>query len=444
MIPLPVRVALIFVAGVCLGSLVNWAIYALAWRPRAISPWSQSLPDAPSRRGADRIPLWGWFGLRREASLHGRGFWIRPLLVELGLGLALAALYWWEVARLGLIEPQVGAAIAAPLWAVHLQFASHAILLCWMLAASFIDIDEKIIPDEITVTGTLLGLVLAAALPMALLPHVAEHPAAPQIGEPIRLLAGPPAIGRNGAPLWLEPVSAVAPQPWPPAWAQPADWRSLAAALACYGLWCFALAPRVWRGRRGPVFATRLIAARVYQEFGRPPLRTLWILGTTFIVAIWATSLLFGGNRIEPAWAGLLTALVSMAGTGVFVWAVRIMCSSALRVEALGFGDVTLMMMIATFVGWQACVIAFFIAPLAGLVIGIAQYAVNRDNSIPYGPFLCLATAIVVVEWARLWMWLEPLFAVWWLVPTALAVCLLLMWAMLTVWAAIKRIVFRG
>ena len=30
-----------------------------------------------------------------------------------------------------------------------------------MLAASFIDIDEKMIPDEITVPGTLLGLALA-------------------------------------------------------------------------------------------------------------------------------------------------------------------------------------------------------------------------------------------------------------------------------------------
>ena len=43
-----------------------------------------------------------------------------------------------------------------------------------MLAASFIDIDEKIIPDEITVTGTLLGLLIATIVPMSLLPHVSE------------------------------------------------------------------------------------------------------------------------------------------------------------------------------------------------------------------------------------------------------------------------------
>ena len=36
--------------------------------------------------------------------------------------------------------------------------------------------------------------------------------------------------------------------------------------------------------------------------------------------------------------------------------------------------------------------IIFFLAPLAGLVVGLVQWFVDRDNVIPYGPFLCLAT----------------------------------------------------
>ena len=66
----------------------------------------------------------------------------------------MATLYWWEVGRLGLIQGQLGVVIAPPnLW-LHLQFASHTLLLCWMLAASLIDIDAKIIPDEITVSAS--------------------------------------------------------------------------------------------------------------------------------------------------------------------------------------------------------------------------------------------------------------------------------------------------
>ena len=40
---------------------------------------------------------------------------------------------------------------------------AHLVLISLMLVASLIDADEKIIPDAITVPGTLLGLLLAAA-----------------------------------------------------------------------------------------------------------------------------------------------------------------------------------------------------------------------------------------------------------------------------------------
>ena len=48
------------------------------------------------------------------------------------------------------------------------------------------------------------------------------------------------------------------------------------------------------------------------------------------------------------------------------MWAVRLIGTAALRREAMGFGDVTLMMMIGTFLGWQACSDLFFLAPFAG------------------------------------------------------------------------------
>src|SRR4051794_3662076 len=108
MVPLTARLLVIFLGGACLGSLVNWAIYTLAWNQRPISPWSRWSADgiAP-RRFSDRVPILGWFALRREAAVHGTGFWWRPMLLEIALGLALAALYWWEVDQLGLIRGQL-------------------------------------------------------------------------------------------------------------------------------------------------------------------------------------------------------------------------------------------------------------------------------------------------------------------------------------------------
>ena len=104
-IPLEFRLAALFVLGTVLGSLANLGTYRLAWHARPISPWSRPDPDpkTPPRHWTDRVPIFGWLGLRREASLHGAGFWIRPLLVELLAGFGLAWLYWWEIDRLGLL-----------------------------------------------------------------------------------------------------------------------------------------------------------------------------------------------------------------------------------------------------------------------------------------------------------------------------------------------------
>ena len=106
-------------------------------------------------------------------------------------------------------------------------------------------------------------------------------------------------------------------------------------------------------------------------------------MGTAAIVFTWALA-------AEANWAGMLTALIGLAASGGIVWAVRLIGTAALRREAMGFGDVTLMMMIGAFLGWQAGLIVFFLAPFAGLVVGLVQLIFRRDDVIPYGPFLCL------------------------------------------------------
>jgi prepilin signal peptidase PulO-like enzyme (type II secretory pathway) len=299
-----------------------------------------------------------------------------------------------------------------------------------MLAASFIDIDEKIIPDEITVPGTLLGLALATIVPMSLLPHVDQRAAPPAIGVQIAIAQN--ANAQNGN-WYLEPMTAVAPHAWPPAWGAPGAWTSLVIALACYWLWCFALTPRIWRGRRGVGVGLRVISARVLRELFRPPLRNILLVGTVAIVLVWA----LGG---AANWAGLVTSLIGLAATGGLVWGVRLIGTLALRREAMGFGDVTLMMMIGTFLGWQAGPILFFLSPFAAIVIGLAQLVFRRDDVIPYGPFLCLAAAVVVVFWAAIWMWAQPMFGLGPLVPAVLVICLTLLGAMLFIWRLIKEL----
>lgn len=435
---------LTFAGGVLAGVIVNWAVYGLAWNRRAISPWSPPLSNAPPRRPADRIPVFGWLGLRRERSVHGRGFWLRPLAVELALGVAWTALYWWEVERHGLIVGQVAELVrdaaniqplTIPLSALVPTYLAHALLISLMAAASLIDVDEKTIPDGVTIPGTLAGLVLAAVLPASPLPQASLRLAAPPHSACIDL---PSHLELEEGGLFVEPLTLASPADWPASLAGAPQWLGLAIGLSCLAVWCFALSPRIWRGRRGAIRTIQIILARVGRELARPPLLWIGLVGAAAIVAVW--------YRGGPAWTSLLTALVGMIGGGAMVWAVRIVGSAAMRREAMGFGDVTLMMMVGAFLGWQAGILIFFIAPFAGLLVGAVQLVLRRDDVIPYGPFLCLGALAVMLRWGDFWnvrlAGIQDWFSIPWLVPVILAVGVVMLGAMLVIWRNIKEAIF--
>ena len=79
------------------------------------------------------------------------------------------------------------------------------------------------------------------------------------------------------------------------------------------------------------------------------------------------------------------------------------------------------------------------------LCVGLLQYALRKEDVVPYGPFLCLATAVVLLAWAPIWDYLGPIFAsAGTLLPLALLVCLAGMAAMLSGWRRIKMHYFHG
>ncbi len=94
--PLEIRLAVLFLFGALVGGQLNRGIYRLAWNRRPIGPWSATHEKALPRHWYDWIPIFGWLALRRESTLHGPGYWVRPLLIELAAGLGFVLLYWWE------------------------------------------------------------------------------------------------------------------------------------------------------------------------------------------------------------------------------------------------------------------------------------------------------------------------------------------------------------
>ncbi len=62
--------------------------------------------------------------------------------------------------------------------------------------------------------------------------------------------------------------------------------------------------------------------------------------------------------------------------------------------ESMGGGDVKLLAMVGSFLGWKLALATFFIAPFLGAVIGVYVLARKKSHLIPYGPFLSIAAFI--------------------------------------------------
>lgn len=399
-IPLPARLGFLFFAGACVGAAVNLGIYRLAYLRRRISPWSNTRGLLPPRTWPDRIPILGWWSMRRESAEHGRGFWIRPMLVELCFALAVAALYLWEIEHHALLNFPVAPDIVSldniAKAALSAQFAVHIVLLALLAVATFIDIDEQTIPDAVTVPGTLLALALAALCPAGSLPWMEQHVQNQQFSyviQPLRFDSPDHAVVFLGG------------------------FGSLVVAIACYLDWCAALLPRRWRLGVGPVRAWRIMWRRILARPEWKWVLPMAMLGCAGIVALWMRD----GER----WHALTSALIGMAAGAAVIWTIRFIASLILQREAMGFGDVTLMAMIGAFLGWQPMLIVFFLSPFAGVIVSVGRWLLTRDNVIAFGPFLCLATLVVLIFWAPIWEYCGPMFSEnHFLVPGALVACL--------------------
>lgn len=131
--------------------------------------------------------------------------------------------------------------------------------------------------------------------------------------------------------------------------------------------------------------------------------------GAVLCQRFWLTPLWLNGYHV-PNWIAAYpwchAVAVSVAGAAMgagMIWGVQVIGRKVLRRDAMGDGDVILMAMIGSYVGWQAVVMIFFLAPMCALVVIGIQWIFRRVYVIPYGPYLSMATMIVVLCWQPLW-----------------------------------------
>ena len=275
----------LFAIGTVVGSFLNVCIYRIPWQKSVIWPASHCPRCLSAIAPQDNIPVVSWVALRGECRSCGLPISARYPLIEALVGLLFAGVYVSTVVY-GREIPWGPLPTSIPV-----GLAYNLSLVALLVAATFIDYDVTIIPDQITVPGMLIGLVVGT----------------------------------------IDPT--IRPE---------------------------------------PAFAT-------------------------------------------TQWDGFVVGLIGLLAGGGITWTVRVVGTLALRREAMGFGDVTLMAMIGAYLGWQVAVLTFFIAPFFGLSHALAKlilYVGKRlagektstaDHEIPFGPYLSMAAVGLMLSWP--WFW---------------------------------------
>ena len=131
--------------GLAIGSFLNVCIYRIPLGQSIVHPPSRCTGCGQALRWHHNVPVASWLLLRGRCAFCGAGISARYPAVELltGVVFALHALVF---------EP-------GPLLLVRLAFAAVLIVL------AFIDIDHRILPDSMTLTGIPLGVLASVWLP---------------------------------------------------------------------------------------------------------------------------------------------------------------------------------------------------------------------------------------------------------------------------------------
>ncbi len=338
--------------GLITGSFLNAVIHRLPLGISLLQPRRSFCPGCGRTiPWHENLPVASWVLLRGRCSGCAMPIAVRYPLVEI-LGAGLYLLAW---GRFGL-----------PLAPVYWLFLSL------LVAATFIDFDHLIIPDEITLGGTAAGLLCSAALP-----------------------------GLMEAGHWWEGLLLSA----------------AGAATGYFLLWGVVELGKVAFGRRtitpeealevevtgsGSDLLLRIGGEDVpmteffYRESDRVEATVEWLeidgerhAGGTLTIG-WDSLCLKGPEGApDRQWAiGTLEEAMPVRARATRLILPR---------EAMGFGDVKFLACIGAFLGWKGVLFAVFAGSVIGALIGTITLLSTRGRHggrIPFGPYLALGASL--------------------------------------------------
>ena len=354
--------------GAIIGSFLNAVIYRM---PRGISIGNPRRSFCPSCSHSlpwfCNIPVLSWLVLRGRCKFCDAPISPRYPLVE-----ALTALIFWA-----LWETH-----GLPLAPVYFLFAAL------LIAATFIDIDFLIIPDEITIGGVAAGIALSALIPALMQEEIwwrgmAMSAAGAALGFGLLWMvveAGKLAFGKKKHS-FSEPRGFV--------------WKRIGESA----LFEFDNGERLPWEEIFSIASDELVleCERLDERIHTPgvvPAEGWPVEGVPARLVFRFDRLKIGQNEFP------LDDLESFSGTARALVIPR---------EAMGFGDVKFLAAIGAFLGWQAVLFTIFVSSIVGCVAGIFSLILRRRNPdaglLPFGPFLALGGIAWILGGDALWRW---------------------------------------
>ena len=343
------------VLGAVVGSFLNACIHRLPRGLGLLNPRRSFCPGCGRTiPWWENLPIVSWVFLRARCSGCGWRISARYFMVEV-LTAAVFVLAWW-----GFGWPEV------LVWWVFSAL---------LIAATFIDFEHMIIPDEITLGGMAAGVVATLFVPSILGVDVWWMAGLHSLGGALAGFTVLFLVVEGGKVVFGKKRHCFA-NPEPFEWRQEGDevWVSLAGE----------------RFDWGEVFSRERDQLRISVD-GAAMIDGRELEGAEFVFT--HDRLMVDGEDITLSGVGRLEGL---------------MRSVVIPREAMGFGDVKFLACIGAFVGWKGVLFTVFAGSLIGSLAGLVGICLRRDGSgarLPFGPFLALGGLVWVFAGHALLDW---------------------------------------
>ncbi|MBN2064620.1 MAG: prepilin peptidase [Sedimentisphaerales bacterium] len=379
-IPPIVWLVFLFVLGACIGSFINVVVWRMPREMSLSKPGSHCPACKHPLAWYDNVPILAWFYLGGKCRYCKCPYSFKYPFFEFLTGVMYAGLFWLYFVK-GIRADMP--AFEQGGWSIY---AAHIILLSCLLAGSLIDAVFFIIPLSISYFAAVCGLALAGfeTRALALNNIIPDNfwQLAPSVGPETAALAIGGSIGLLGSMLLLKygliRRSFLELEQW-----EQAKYEAEKAGKPFHSPEP-AVNARAEMIKEMAFLCLPVVLGLGVMKFMTAPEGELTLR--------WATML------HNHHWLmGILGSVYGYLIGAVTVWATRIFGSLLFNKEAMGLGDVHLMGAVGAVLGWHIPLIAFFLAPFVGLGWALVRLITRRQHEIPYGPFLSVATVIVML-----------------------------------------------